>query len=768
MAKKLANINKQENNLTENKIKISIIVPAYNLEKYIHACLESLTTQTLKEIEIIVINDASTDGTLARIQEKSNSDNRIKVISYDINKSSSQARKDGVLQSSGKYIMFIDGDDTLELTACENLYKLMETEDVDILQFGTNVISSGATEGQIKWFENFAMPYAFKIIDENLLEHCFVKRNFGFTIWNKIYKSELCKTAFLSVKDGYYPKAQDLYAFFIIAYFAKSYLGVEDKYYNYSYGTGITGSSTFTKETFGRHCSQTTILLEIINFLISNNSLMQFKNAVKGVFETFFADNLSTLSRIRKQVLDFDAFDVFASYWVNGDLLISSLNLLNNDKDNYALYEIIMEIIMKIYKNVPNEIRVQLLLHIDDLSKITVLKNIYPSQSKEDLFFQLFISYTIKARVPNTIPIVLATDDNYAPYLGVTLQSIIDNSSNEENYEIFVFNTALNTNFVNSLEMMSQKNIRISCINVSSIIESQNLYSKAHYSVAMYFRYLIAELFFFYPKVLYLDCDLVLVDQVSKLFNIDIGDQILGVIHNPIHRGMGNYLRDNLKFDRTKYFNSGVLLINTERFISCNVKRRCLDIIKQKRDLACPDQDALNIVCKNRVYEIDQRWNFQWHHAISINPTNNNKLLDEEKENYYNAMHSFSLIHYTSNIKPWNTPSAQFSNIFWNYARKTNFYEEIIYKNTIVNIPATQAPSTNKKPLNKGLNEEAFEITNKVIEGNNRELAIEIVKKLNGYLKHKSLIRKFFIAIKYEGLHNAFQKVKNYLRKSRK
>lgn len=101
-------------------VKVSIIVPIYNVHDYIGACLESLLNQTLQHIEIICIDDASTDGSLDIVKEKTDLDNRIKIILHDKNRGTAQARKHGVELAQGEYILFVDGDDTLNERACEN------------------------------------------------------------------------------------------------------------------------------------------------------------------------------------------------------------------------------------------------------------------------------------------------------------------------------------------------------------------------------------------------------------------------------------------------------------------------------------------------------------------------------------------------------------------------------------------------------------------------------------------------------------------------
>ena len=101
---------------------ISIIVPVYNVEQYLKRCLDSLIGQTLKDIEIIVINDASTDHSYAVLKQYADQDSRIKLFNNDINRGVAYTRNVGLRNAIGKYIMFCDPDDSYAINCCEYIY----------------------------------------------------------------------------------------------------------------------------------------------------------------------------------------------------------------------------------------------------------------------------------------------------------------------------------------------------------------------------------------------------------------------------------------------------------------------------------------------------------------------------------------------------------------------------------------------------------------------------------------------------------------------
>lgn len=111
------------------KIKVSVIIPVYNVENYIKECVESVINQTLKEIEIIIVNDGTKDNSIKKI-EKYLSDSRVILINKE-NGGVSSARNAGLKIARGEYISFIDSDDFIELTMLEDLYN--ESKGMDIV-----------------------------------------------------------------------------------------------------------------------------------------------------------------------------------------------------------------------------------------------------------------------------------------------------------------------------------------------------------------------------------------------------------------------------------------------------------------------------------------------------------------------------------------------------------------------------------------------------------------------------------------------------------
>ena len=166
--------------------KISIIVPVYNVEHYLERCLNSLINQTLDDIEIICINDGSTDNSLQILENYKRIDNRIKIITQE-NVGLSQTRNNGIQIATGEYIGFCDSDDWVSLDFYENLYNAAIKYDCDFA--ATNITKvKGKRYKEFLTFPDFKIESAY--LNKLLLFKC---PDFSY-VWNKIYKtSELKK-----------------------------------------------------------------------------------------------------------------------------------------------------------------------------------------------------------------------------------------------------------------------------------------------------------------------------------------------------------------------------------------------------------------------------------------------------------------------------------------------------------------------------------------------------------------------------------------------
>ena len=293
-----------------------MIIPVYNDALYLRGALESVVNQTLRNIEIICIDDHSADESRKILEEYEEKDSRIKIILHKENQSSSQARKDGVSISKGRYVMFLDGDDEFDPHACEEAYSAIEEYKTDIVQFDTEIINcSDLSDNSIRSFEERLRPYTKRINEENITNLCFVEHRFSFTLWNKIYRGDLCRRAFGLVEDGSFPKAQDMYAFFIISSLSRSYIGIDKKLYRYFAGRGDYGKSKMDMTAFSHLLTEKRVCDAIKRFAVSCDDPQALKAAADSIEHYFLGHDVGAWKQNISAEYDMEAFSLLVQTW---------------------------------------------------------------------------------------------------------------------------------------------------------------------------------------------------------------------------------------------------------------------------------------------------------------------------------------------------------------------------------------------------------------------------------------------------------------------
>ena len=265
----------------------------------------------------------------------------------------------------------------------------------------------------------------------------------------------------------------------------------------------------------------------------------------------------------------------------------------------------------------------------------------------------------------NVIPIFFAIDDGYIPFLAVAIKSLIENASKEYEYIIKVLHTNVKENNVRKIKKFETENVNIEFVNLSYYIKKvqDKLYTRDYYTNTTYFRMFLPELYPQYDKVLYLDSDIVVLGDISQLYNTEIGTNLVAaapddiIQYNKVFQEYAEKVVGVVKYQN--YFNAGILLMNLDQLRKFNFQDKFLYLLGTVKFSVAQDQDYLNRLCKGRVTLINSQWD--------VMPVVNRKINKED----------IKIIHYNIAYKPWRFEDVQYKEYFWEYARKTEFLDEI-------------------------------------------------------------------------------------------
>ena len=265
------------------------------------------------------------------------------------------------------------------------------------------------------------------------------------------------------------------------------------------------------------------------------------------------------------------------------------------------------------------------------------------------------------------IPIFFTIDDSYAPFLAVALNSAIKNSDPQRNYKAIVLYQDLGADNISRLQSLQTENFKIEIMPIRANMEAlddrmSNRLRCDYFTLTIYFRLFIPSMFPQYDKGIYIDSDVVLTDDIAKLFDIDIGENYIGACNDLSIADIPPlvaYTEKAVGVNAKEYINSGVLLMNLKKMRDDDLEGHFLSLLnKYHFDSIAPDQDYLNAMCNGKIYYLEEKWDTM--------PNDAKPMLTET-----------SLIHYNLFSKPWCYDGIQYEEQFWNYARDCGFIDEI-------------------------------------------------------------------------------------------
>ena len=261
------------------------------------------------------------------------------------------------------------------------------------------------------------------------------------------------------------------------------------------------------------------------------------------------------------------------------------------------------------------------------------------------------------------VRLFFTVDDNYIPYLSVTIASIVRHASKKYKYHLTILHDGLSSKSKKALrKFQNNKNIFIWFYDVTLKVHSLSikLDVRDYYTITTYYRLFLPDLFPLFNKGLYLDSDIVVRDDIAKLYFTDLGDNLVGAVPDAsvqLYDEFINYVHKVIEMDHTKYFNAGVLLMNFKKLREFGLEKRVVNLLKRVTFKVAQDQDLLNYLCKDKTLLLDKKWN--------VMP------LGER-------VNEPSLIHYNLMFKPWNLENIMYEEEFFKYAELAGVKNQIL------------------------------------------------------------------------------------------
>lgn len=268
-------------------------------------------------------------------------------------------------------------------------------------------------------------------------------------------------------------------------------------------------------------------------------------------------------------------------------------------------------------------------------------------------------------RYTKVVPVFLTINSSYAPYAAAAIHSLTQHADPKRYYRVIILHDGLN--LVNRIRLRSlvTKNVALQFKKIS-----RSLYLKVvimycakrkglgdFFSAAVYYyRFFIPRLFPQYSKAVYIDSDTILLDDVGKLFDIELGENIVAAMPDPkvtVIKEFKDYVDKAVGVPHAEYVNDGVMVMDLKKMRKMKYLSVMVEMIKKfDADLVAPDQDYLNVILRGKIEKLDARWNME--------PSK--KLPKDAK-----------LVHFNLFNKPWRYKNVPCEELFWDAVRGTGF-----------------------------------------------------------------------------------------------
>lgn len=583
---------------------ISVIIAAYNCDKYINQCIDSLLNQSFKNFEIIVVDDGSTDRTYSILNEYKTKNKNLYIYRQK-NKYAGVARNNGLSRAKGEYVLFLDADDFFEPNMLMLAYQRAKSVDADIVVFKGREYNDVTKE-----FKNCRFPLSPELFPNKAVISA---GEFG----EKLFQANSCIAWNKLISKKFIDK-----------------VGVK-------FSSTKSSNDTVFIYTLLSLAKRITLVNEIlVNYRTGNpNSLQRSKaKSWECICIAFF--------QLKKKLIESGQYESQKRTFINKALQANLYYLSTIDDKTRAIMECSLN--NKYFK-------------LLDINKYAEVPNF--------IYNKNFRKQYIEIKQKKYIPIVYASDNNYAKYTSVSIQSILENSA-QRNFLIFYiliddeFSERNKELLTNQVEKYGHN---IVFVNMKDAYKEENL-KIAHISHHTYYRLQLPKILGYLNKLIYIDGDTIVLGDIGDLFDFDIKDSYFGGVKAPAFDNKKH--RNRLGIDTSKYINAGVLLVNNRLLIKDKVQKKFEELLNNSYD--CQDQDIINVAGFGKITLLPIKYNLMTKYQNTFSRFISEGKID--KSEFDEAIKYPLIIHYADKIKPWDDKTSWLAAHYWEYAEKSPFY----------------------------------------------------------------------------------------------
>ena len=623
--------------------KVSVIIPIYNDEQDLHRSLSSVKCQTLADIEIILVNDGSTDGSVVIMEEYAASDSRFKIVNRE-NGGGGAARNTGMEYAFGKYLSFLDGDDYFYPTLLEDLYNKAEEDNSEVSFCLVEVPDPAVPDNTV--FIKPAWTVIEKYIPKEPFAFCDLQSSFRViapNIWNKLWLREFIITNNIRFSET---RICNDAVFHYIALMKSKRISFVDKvlvrYWNNLPDNTKSKYNLYWRE-FVSNWAQIT---EYCKKYATPQQVEQI--ALRNLIEFY--------GWLMKAITDEVELEAFYNYLLSEGLDKFEISKLNFDRISMKrIYFWAWQRLQRMMEFKPGEYK------------------LYKKSLEE------------KPVITSIIPIIFATDENYALPLTTALISMLENQSTNTFYDIYVFTPE---EFSQSMKEVITEYItnkykfcEISFVGIAESYFQNAVFNNKHLSKVAFYRFLIPDILTDYNKAIYIDVDTVIRHDLAPLYNKVMKTNLFGAVRSSIYLFMPNKSwSDRLGMDDlSKYVNDGVLLMNLKKIREENITKSFINLADE--EFRYEDQDIINKVSAGRISFIEPKYNAMLPNLLPENYKFRKLSQVYSKSEYDDMVTNPVIIHYISSHKPWNEFDSFYVVEWFKYAEKSPLFNEIYFAN---------------------------------------------------------------------------------------